>query len=230
MTVSPTARYLSLRGDAKITTVEQLAANSSFYDSAAKPVYRERSHLLGLLKHRDTLAYDTAHRMQKRFAVQAIILDAMAEHSLDAFVYLTNLRPPELLAEPTPDHRRPPTPTSGFFSRQRDCQSVPPPLPLVGVSIGMWRGRQQNDQSRRRLGFFGQHGLPALTVPIGFTQSVWNCVADTDGSTHMEGPLAARLPIGMDIIGRPFAEPVLVQLAAALEASTQHREPPPAFA
>jgi Asp-tRNA(Asn)/Glu-tRNA(Gln) amidotransferase A subunit family amidase len=50
-------------------------------------------------------------------------------------------------------------------------------------------------------------GLPAMVVPAGFT---------SDG-----------LPIGLELIGRPFAEPTLIALAAGYEAHTNHRSLPP---
>ena len=49
-------------------------------------------------------------------------------------------------------------------------------------------------------------GFPALTVPAGFT---------TDG-----------LPVGLEFLGRPFTEAVLLRLGYAYEQGTQRREPP----
>jgi amidase len=49
-------------------------------------------------------------------------------------------------------------------------------------------------------------GLPAITVPAGFT---------VDG-----------LPVGLEFMGRAFAEPVLLKLAYAYELGTRHRRPP----
>jgi Asp-tRNA(Asn)/Glu-tRNA(Gln) amidotransferase A subunit family amidase len=43
------------------------------------------------------------------------------------------------------------------------------------------------------------------------------------------GPVAAQLPVGVDFIGRPFGEPMLLRMAAAYEAATRHRRPPPDF-
>ena len=43
------------------------------------------------------------------------------------------------------------------------------------------------------------------------------------------GPHEARLPMGMDLVGRPFGEPLLLRVAAALEVAGACREPPPAF-
>ena len=36
-------------------------------------------------------------------------------------------------------------------------------------------------------------------------------------------------PVGVYFLGRPFSEPVLLNIAAAYEAATHHRTPPPAF-
>ena len=52
-------------------------------------------------------------------------------------------------------------------------------------------------------------GMPAITVPMGFTHGM--------------------LPAGVQFLGRPFAEPTLFKLAYSYEQSTHHRQPPPAF-
>lgn len=49
-------------------------------------------------------------------------------------------------------------------------------------------------------------GLPAITVPAGFA---------VDG-----------MPVGLELLGRPFAEPRLIGLAYAFEQATRHRRPP----
>ena len=49
-------------------------------------------------------------------------------------------------------------------------------------------------------------GLPALTVPAGFAE---------DG-----------MPVGLELLGREFAEPKLITLAYAYEQATRHRRPP----
>jgi Asp-tRNA(Asn)/Glu-tRNA(Gln) amidotransferase A subunit family amidase len=50
-------------------------------------------------------------------------------------------------------------------------------------------------------------GLPAITVPAGFAD---------DG-----------MPVGVEFLGRAFAEPELLNLAYAFEQATHHRRPPP---
>jgi Asp-tRNA(Asn)/Glu-tRNA(Gln) amidotransferase A subunit family amidase len=50
-------------------------------------------------------------------------------------------------------------------------------------------------------------GFPAITVPAGFS--------------------VAGLPVGLEFMSRPFAEPMLLKLAYAYEQGTHHRKPPP---
>ena len=55
-------------------------------------------------------------------------------------------------------------------------------------------------------GLSAQTGLPAISVPAGFTP--------------------AGFPVGMELLGRLFAEPTLIALAYAYEQSVPHRRPP----
>jgi Asp-tRNA(Asn)/Glu-tRNA(Gln) amidotransferase A subunit family amidase len=58
--------------------------------------------------------------------------------------------------------------------------------------------------------FIAPHtGQPAITVPMGFTKS--------------------GLPTGLQLLGRPFGERVLLKLAYAYEQATHHRKPPRLF-
>lgn len=52
-------------------------------------------------------------------------------------------------------------------------------------------------------------GLPAVTVPMGFWED--------------------RLPAGLQIVGRPYSEGLLIELAYSYEQKTKHRRPPPGF-
>ena len=80
-------------------------------------------------------------------------------------------------------------------------------------------------------GLLGQHGIPTLSVPAGFTTQVYDRVRDPaakDGS-RLVGPVPAKLPLGIMLWGRPFSEPTLLKIASAYEAATKHRTPPPDF-
>ena len=52
-------------------------------------------------------------------------------------------------------------------------------------------------------------GLPAVTVPMGYTYG--------------------HLPAGLQILGRPYSEGLLFGLAYAYEQATRHRMPPEGF-
>src|SRR5262249_23266018 len=68
-------------------------------------------------------------------------------------------------------------------------------------------------------------GFPAMTVPAGFTTKVY----DRDASGNLMPAKAAKLPVGIDFLGKPFSEPTLFMIASAYEAATHHRVPPPDF-
>ncbi|HEV2200059.1 MAG TPA: amidase family protein [Bryobacteraceae bacterium] len=90
--------------------------------------------------------------------------------------------------------------------------------PLAGRTNSVW-------------GLLGQHGIPTLSVPAGFTTHVFDRIRDSaarDG-TRLVGPVPAKLPVGIMFFGRPFSEPTLLRIASAYEAATKHRIPPPDF-
>jgi Asp-tRNA(Asn)/Glu-tRNA(Gln) amidotransferase A subunit family amidase len=176
------AAYLRERGDAKIKTIQDLLANSRFWNDPAFP--NQRSYLTNAIAQ-TTLA--TAATLQTRFTLQTIVFDCFAKLDLDAVVYPTGNIPPAILTapqEPTVNDR----------------------------SSGLWT-------------YINSRGFPAMTVPAGFTTTVYDRAAD--GS--LEPPKAAKLPVGMDILGLPFSEPTLLKIGAAYEDATDHRVPPPDF-
>jgi Asp-tRNA(Asn)/Glu-tRNA(Gln) amidotransferase A subunit family amidase len=77
----------------------------------------------------------------------------------------------------------------------------------------------------------GQHGIPTLSVPAGFTTHVIDRVRDAraPGGSRLVGPVPAKLPVGIMLFGRPFSEPTLLRIASAYEAATKHRIAPPDF-
>ena len=55
-------------------------------------------------------------------------------------------------------------------------------------------------------------GFPAITVPAGFSQP------------SASAPLG--VPVGMDILGRPWSEGRLIEIAYGFEQATHYRKPP----
>jgi amidase len=140
-------------------------------------------------------------RMLERFMYQTTMLNCMEDMHLDAMTYPTNNTPPELLGSPT----------------------------------GGGGGGGRN--ARASSGSIGREGFPAITVPAGFTTEVYDMVRDPsapkreDGQpgTKLVGPVPAVVPVGIDFVGRPFAEPTLLKIASAYESATHHRKAPSSF-
>lgn len=88
-----------------------------------------------------------------------------------------------------------------------------------------------NGRSALAWTLLGANGFPTITVPAGFTTVVYDRVADkaAPGGTRMTDAIPAQLPVGIDFLGRPFAEPTLFRVAAAYEAATRHRKAPSGF-
>jgi aspartyl-tRNA(Asn)/glutamyl-tRNA(Gln) amidotransferase subunit A len=84
------------------------------------------------------------------------------------------------------------------------------PAPPVGGTVAALDGRRVNvDAALPRLTLpFNLSGLPAISIPCGFT---------SDG-----------LPIGLQIVGKAFAEATILNVAHTYERSTRwHEERPP---
>lgn len=103
--------------------------------------------------------------------------------------------------------------------------NIPPPL------LGAPTEPVKNGRGHMAWTLLGQQGFPAMTVPAGFTTHVFDRVRDAAalGGTRLVGPVPARLPVGVDFLGRPFDEATLFRIASAYEAATKHRVPPAAF-
>jgi Asp-tRNA(Asn)/Glu-tRNA(Gln) amidotransferase A subunit family amidase len=201
--------YLRNRGDANIKSNADLIAKSNFHQD---PHFPDRKK--GRERLEKDMQYNMAERMLRRFSIQQMMLQCMAEQKLDALVYPTSNLPPTKLGAPAG--------------------------PPINGRTGVWS-------------FLGQQGFPVITVPAGFTTEVYDLIRDpsapatpasafgpagaggggerTEGDDHtrLVGPIKAKLPVGMDIVGRPFDEPVLLKIASAYTAATKRRLPPSEF-
>ena len=141
-------------------------------------------------------------RLQMRFTLQQVVMQCMAGQKLDAVTYPTGNVPPPKVGAPTEP-------------------SVNGRSPLAWTLLGA-------------------NGFPAISVPAGFTTEVYDRVrkpvtgvesnaARSGATTELLGPITAKLPVGIDFLARPFDEPKLLRIAAAYEAATRHRTPPPEF-
>jgi Asp-tRNA(Asn)/Glu-tRNA(Gln) amidotransferase A subunit family amidase len=205
--------YLQERGDANIKTNADLITKANYYD---EPKFRTPKR--GRVNSEKDMQYDMSTRLLRRFSIQQMVLQCMAEQKLDALVYPTANLPPTKLGSP----------------------NGPPPNARAGV----WT-------------FLGAQGFPVISVPAGFTTEVYEWIRDpkapeipeaeftrgggggggggaadrteADRRIRLVGPVKAKLPVGVDFVGRPFDEPLLLKIASAYEASTKHRVPPPEF-
>jgi Asp-tRNA(Asn)/Glu-tRNA(Gln) amidotransferase A subunit family amidase len=70
-----------------------------------------------------------------------------------------------------------------------------------------------------------------VAAPVGGSQSHWDCataaVAGTPAIVVPAGFTSDDLPVGLELMGRPFDESTLIAIAAGYEAHTDHRMLPP---
>jgi amidase len=204
--------YLRERGDANIKSNADLIEKANYYD---EPKFRTPKR--GRENTEQDMQYDMSKRMLRRFSVQQMILQCMAEQELDALVYPTANLPPTKLGAPG--------------------------APQANARAGVWS-------------FLGAQGFPVITVPAGFTTEVYDWIRDpsaeeipesafvnptgggggggnqrteADRRIRLVGPTPAVLPVGVDFVGRPFDEPLILRIASAYEAATKHRKPPAEF-
>jgi amidase len=193
---------LAQRGDATVKTTTDLIELGTFFDDE-----RFGDRKSSLVRNNKYTDLDTRDRLHRRYAIQHIVLHAMADLELDAILSPTNNIPPPILGSPK--------------------------VPEINGRRLVWS-------------FLGAQGFPTLTVPAGYTTEVYDRVldpesppipatgwsaqpGDTEPASKLLGPIAAQLPVGLDLLARPFHEPVLITIASAYENATQRRIPPSDF-
>jgi amidase len=232
-------RYLQQRGDGNIKTYNDLIEKSVFYNHPAIAGFsapaRNRLEDAANTTRRFTRASDGAAVVQKspvttldvsgwhtrRTVLQMLVFKVMADHRLDALVYPTKTIPAPILAYPV---------------EPSTIKSVADKMETMIDGVAHTRTVQRVLDTRAPTAWrlSPNAGLPAVLVPSGFTKEVYDraAVVRPDKSVQagdLLGPKSVALPVALEFLGRPFAEPVLLKIASAYEKATRHRKPPAAF-
>jgi amidase len=146
--------YLDRHPSAPVRSLEQVLASGTYHPGVERQLRNSQE-----VESLDTKEY--LEHLVKRTTLKQAILQAMADHRLEAVVYPTIRRTPAPIGE-----------------RQ------------LGTNCHL----------------SANSGLPAISVPAGIT--------------------AAGLPVGVELLGRAWSEPLLIKLAYAYEQATHHRQPP----
>jgi amidase len=115
---------------------------------------------------------------------------------------------------------------------------VNPTTTIPPARIGYASQPTVNDRPVGRFPISANAGIPEITVPAGFNTVVYEpdyvlnaaktayvSAANDDRRSTLELPL----PVGIAFWAGPGDEGIVIKIAAAYEAATKHRKPPPAF-
>lgn len=215
--------YLRARGDANFKTVADIFATPTFagHMDVLKGAFGETAATLDTPVQTDHLL-----RIQ---TLRQVLLKVMADNRLDALVFVNTTIPPPIIypnrlaAMYTPR-------TEPRVLKAGTTLSDPTLLPSEPVL------KTDLDLFRSAGGSWGvnvgpESGFPSIVVPAGVTRVVYDRIpdpSDANGS-RLVGPTPAQLPVAMELLGRPFAEPQLFEIASAYEQFTRHRRPPARF-
>jgi amidase len=216
-------RYLRERGDAKFKDLQDMLAMPMFSGSLEnlKRAFSNDAASLDTQTQTDHLA-----RME---TLRRIILQAMAENNLDALVYVYTTIPPHIiltnrLAKTVETHMEPRVLRAGTVMSD---STLVPGEPVLQSDLDTYRG----SGSSFAVSLSPETGFPAIVVPAGFTQEVYDCMPDDSdpNGIRLEGPKQVELPVALEFLARPFDEATLLEIASAFESITGHRRPPPEF-
>jgi len=216
-------RYLRERGDAKFKDLQDILAMPMFSGSLdnLKRAFSDDAATLDTPAQTDHLV-----RMQ---TLRQIILQVMAENSLDALVYAYTTIPPHIIL-PNRLAKTVETRTEPKILKAGTVMSDPtlvPGEPLLKSDLDTYRGYG----SSFAVSLSPETGFPAIVVPAGFTREVYDRVPDDSdpNGSRLEGPKKVELPVALEFLARPFEETTLFAIASAFESIKRHRRPPPGF-
>jgi amidase len=218
------SRYFCERGDDKFKSVQDMFAMPMFSGSLdnLKRAFSDTATTLDTPAQTDHLL-----RMQ---TLRQVILQVMAENNLDALVYAYTTVPPHIilpnrLAETVATRTEPRNLKAGTAMSD---PTLVPGEPVLKTDLDTYRGSGASwavNLSPEAGGF------PAIVVPAGFTREVYDRLPDEKdpNGSRLEGPKQVQLPVGLEFLGRPFAEAKLFEIASAFEKVKRHRRPPAGF-
>ena len=218
------SRYFRERGDAKFKSVQDMFAMPMFSGSLdnLKRAFSDTATTLDTPAQTDHLL-----RMQ---TLRQVILQVMAENNLDALVYAYTTVPPHIilpnrLAETVATRTEPRNLKAGTVMSD---PTLVPGEPVLKTDLDTYRGSGASWAVNLSP---EAGGLPAIVVPAGFTREVYDRVPDEKdpNGSRLEGPKQVQLPVGLEFLGRPFAEAKLFEIASAFEKVKRHRRPPAGF-
>jgi Asp-tRNA(Asn)/Glu-tRNA(Gln) amidotransferase A subunit family amidase len=218
------SRYFRERGDAKFKSVQDMYAMPMFSGSLdnLKRAFSDTATTLDTPPQTDHLL-----RMQ---TLRQVILQVMAENNLDALVYAYTTVPPHIilpnrLAETVATRTEPRNLKAGTVMSD---PTLVPGEPVLETDLDTYRGSGASWAVNLSP---EAGGLPAIVVPAGFTREVYDRVPDEKdpNGSRLEGPKHVQLPVGLEFLGRPFAEAKLLEIASAFEKVKRHRHPPAGF-
>ena len=216
-------RYLRERGDAKCKNLEDMLAMPMFSGSLdnLKRAFSDDAATLDTPAQMDHLV-----RMQ---TLRQIILQVMAENTLDALVYAYTTIPPHIiltnrLAKTVETRTEPKILKAGTVMSD---PTLVPGEPVLKSDLDTYRG----SGSSFAVNLSPETGFPAIVVPAGFTREVYDRVPDDrdPNGSRLEGPKKVALPVALEFLARPFQEATLFAIASAFESIKRHRHPPPGF-
>jgi len=215
--------YLKERGDSKFRSVEDVFATRAFLG--------ENDHLrnsLGAKAETLDTPNNTSHALRQQ-SLRRILYKVMADNNLDALIYPYNTVPPPLVF---------PSRIAGVYNARIEPRvlkagtklsdsSLLPAEPSLEKDLDLWRGAA----SSWSVNLSPVSGFPAIVVPAGFTNAVYDRVPDASdpNGSRLDGPKRDQLPVAMEFLARPFDEALLFEIASAYEAGTKHRRPPNGF-
>lgn len=190
--------------DAGATVVDPVEiVDREFLDSARVLAFEFKRDLDAYLAQRDDVPYDTLAELVETDTIAPSIEERIHEGDIletdtgslrENAEYLDKLERRREIRVDT---------EARMVERELDALLYPPAtVPPVEIPA-------HQPFSEMRCELAAHTGMPAITLPAGFTD---------DG-----------LPVGMELLGRQFAEPRLLELAYGFEQATDHRRPPERF-